>query len=388
MVCGVINYHDIELTIVCFAFTMMFLTIAIWKYKLLNIIPIALEEIIQNMHESILVVDSLDNIVYANNSLLLNFCYNRKSLINESVTNFVNELKQNIVCSEFSMKMLNAMEYGLNEYLYGEFIIMEPEQKYYYAYAKPIYDSKNKPIGRVFFFSDVSSYRQLVEELALFKERDRIAVEMHDNLGRTLTLLGANLELGLYELDDAKINISGKAEDKFLECINLSKEGLRQLRAFVSGITNIQIELQKGNNLIESLNNLFSKYTDLGIKIDFICNKENLSDSSVYDSSIYKICQEFITNSIRHGKATQIKINLNFGNDSIKLSIADNGKGCTKINKNFGLSRIVEYVSGINGKIQLSSKKNERFKIDIELPNKMEVPEDKKIHEIYSGVVF
>ncbi len=388
MVCGIVNFHKIDLTVVCFAFTMMFLTIAIGKYKLLNIIPIALEEITQNMNESILVIDSFNNIVYTNKSLLLNFCYNKKSLINEPITNFVSELRNNIVCNEFSTTLLDAMEFGTNEYINGEFKIMEPEQKYYFAYAKPIYDLKNKLIGRVFSFNDVSGYRQLVEKLALFKERDRIAVEMHDNLGRTLTLLEANLELGLYEMEKSNINFLGTSTGKFFESLNLSKEGLRQLRSFVSGITNIQVEKQKGKDLVISLNNLFSKYTDLGLKIDFTCNKKELSNSSIYDAFIYKICQESLTNSIRHGKAKQVKINLDFDIDVIKLNIVDDGKGCTKIKKNFGLSRIMEYVSGVNGKIQLSSKKDEGFSIDIELPNNVDLPESKEVHKEYSEVIF
>lgn len=388
MVCGIVNFHKIDLTVVCFAFTTMFLTIAIGKYKLLNIIPIAIKEITQNMHESILVIDSFNNIVYTNKSLLLNFCYNKKSLINEPITNFVSELRNNIVCNEFSTTLLDAMEFGTNEYINGEFMIMEPEQKYYFAYAKPIYDLKNKLIGRVFSFNDVSGYRQLVEKLALFKERDRIAVEMHDNLGRTLTLLEANLELGLYEMEKANINFLGASTGKFFESLNLSKEGLRQLRSFVSGITNIQVEKQKGKDLVISLNNLFSKYTDLGLKIDFTCNKKELSNSSIYDTFIYKICQESLTNSIRHGKAKQVKINLDFDVDVIKLNIVDDGKGCTKIKKNFGLSRIMEYVSGVNGKIQLSSKKDEGFSIDIELPNNVDLPESKEVHKEYSEVIF
>lgn len=388
MVCGIVNFHKIDLTVVCFAFTTMFLTIAIGKYKLLNIIPIAIKEITQNMHESILVIDSFNNIVYTNKSLLLNFCYNKKSLINEPITNFVSELRNNIVCNEFSTTLLDAMEFGTNEYINGEFMIMEPEQKYYFAYAKPIYDLKNKLIGRVFSFNDVSGYRQLVEKLALFKERDRIAVEMHDNLGRTLTLLEANLELGLYEMEKANINFLGTSTGKFFESLNLSKEGLRQLRSFVSGITNIQVDKQKGKDLVISLNNLFSKYTDLGLKIDFTCNKKELSNSSIYDAFIYKICQESLTNSIRHGKAKQVKINLDFDIDVIKLNIVDDGKGCTKIKKNFGLSRIMEYVSGVNGKIQLSSKKDEGFSIDIELPNNVDLPESKEVHKEYSEVIF
>lgn len=387
MVCGIINFHDIDLTIVCFAFTTMFLTIAIGKYKLLNIIPIAIEEITQNMHESILVIDSFNNIVYTNKSFLLNFCYNKKSLINEPITNFVGELRNNIVCNEFSTTILDAMEFGTDEYLYGEFMIIEPEQKYYYAYAKPIYDLKNKLIGRVFSFNDVSGYRQLVEKLALFKERDRIAVEMHDNLGRTLTLLGANLELGLSEVENADINFPGTSKDKLIESLNLSKEGLRQLRAFVSGITNLQVERQKGKNLVESLNDLFSKYQDLGLKVDFTCNKENFSDGSMYNAFIYKVCQESLTNSIRHGKAKQVTISLVFDISFIKLNIADDGKGCAKIKKNFGLSRIAEYVSGVNGKIKLSSKKDEGFSVDIELPINVDLPDSKEVLKFYNEVI-
>ena len=75
---------------------------------------------------------------------------------------------------------------------------------------------------------------------------------------------------------------------------------------------------------------------------------------------------ESITNSIRHGLATVVDIDIYKENNLLCLKIKDNGKGCKAINYGFGLKQMVERVSQIRGDINFYSENG--FTTEIKIP--------------------
>ena len=82
--------------------------------------------------------------------------------------------------------------------------------------------------------------------------------------------------------------------------------------------------------------------------------------------------QEFIQNSIKHGKAKQIAISLINAKDDIRLSLYDNGKGFVvkdlMIYKGQGLKNIESRVKSLNGEIELKSILNKGTEFNISFP--------------------
>ena len=81
---------------------------------------------------------------------------------------------------------------------------------------------------------------------------------------------------------------------------------------------------------------------------------------------IYRIVQESITNSIRHGKAKQIKIQIDREYNILKMHIEDNGIGCDNIEKGFGLHHMEERLSMLGGKLQYNGE--DGFTVDAQIP--------------------
>ncbi|TCL70734.1 histidine kinase/DNA gyrase B/HSP90-like ATPase [Hydrogenispora ethanolica] len=66
---------------------------------------------------------------------------------------------------------------------------------------------------------------------------------------------------------------------------------------------------------------------------------------------LYKICQEALTNAVRHGEARNVTIILKEAGRLIRLIIIDDGHGCREIKKGAGLSGMEQRVKTLNGEI-------------------------------------
>ena len=82
------------------------------------------------------------------------------------------------------------------------------------------------------------------------------------------------------------------------------------------------------------------------------------------------ICREVLTNAIRHGKAENISIILRAVDGVYRISIIDDGCGCKKINKGFGLLGIEERINKLNGRLLFGSDGVKGFYFHMEIPAK------------------
>lgn len=202
--------------------------------------------------------------------------------------------------------------------------------------------------------------RQL-EEISIIKERNRIAREIHDTLGHTLT--GAIIQL---EAAKKLIHID---HDKTLEAIEktqkITRDGFLDVKRAIQALRPILIE---EGNLKDSLEALFEKIeNDFHVRINHSIYPDTINEESI-KVSLYRIIQESITNSIRHGGATRIDIGLNKRDNSLELFINDNGKGCYHVQESYGLKGIRERVSACHGQIRILSNPNQGFQIQISMP--------------------
>lgn len=200
-----------------------------------------------------------------------------------------------------------------------------------------------------------------LEEISIVKERNRIAREIHDTLGHTLT--GAIIQL------EAAKKLIDVDRDKTLEAIEktqkITREGFVEVKRAIQALRPVLIE---EGNLKDSLEALFEKIeNDFKVSIESRIFTDELRDKSM-EVSLYRIIQESITNSIRHGDATKIQITLENRVTSIELSVTDNGKGCSTIREGSGLQGIKERINGYLGQVQILSTPNEGFQLQVTIP--------------------
>lgn len=150
---------------------------------------------------------------------------------------------------------------------------------------------------------------------------------------------------------------------------DIAKSSISSLREAVKLLKN-ERDIENFNGLIEKVINNFNLLNN--IKINYNANKKLDDLSEIIKKYIYKTIQESITNSIKHGKSTEIDIKITRKQKSIALVLSDNGIGCNKLIKSNGLIGIENRVTSLNGSVNYISNANLGFRIDINIPILME----------------
>lgn len=192
----------------------------------------------------------------------------------------------------------------------------------------------------------LKEYSKITEKMGETKERNRLAREIHDTLGHTLTGIAAGI--------DACITmVEKKPEDtkKQLEIISrVTRDGINEIRRSVNKLRPDALERL---NLESAIHQMIIEIESItNTRIYFESDVKNLNFASDEEDAIYRVIQESITNSIRHGKATQIWVHIKGGEGEIILTVKDNGIGCTEMKNGFGTRHIIERIKMLNGTVE------------------------------------
>jgi signal transduction histidine kinase len=157
--------------------------------------------------------------------------------------------------------------------------------------------------------------------IAQESERQRIARELHDETGQTLTALG----MGLRGMSETISTNRDRAIEQASELEKLATDGVEELQRLVSGLHPPQLDdLGLLAALRWYINDITSR-TNVSINLTSHGKKPILS--SDIRAVVFRIAQEAITNVIRHARASKIDIQLDYTDDNIYLRVEDNGAG-------------------------------------------------------------
>lgn len=204
---------------------------------------------------------------------------------------------------------------------------------------------------------DLENYANTIEEVTLLRERNRISREIHDNVGHALS----TIMIQLAALSNIiPINPKGAVEISD----NLAKftdDSLQNVRAAVRSMKPREFEEYEGLVSISEMVKNFEKLS--GIRVTLRFSDKFWSLNSDQTMVIYRLIQEFLSNSIRHGKATEVYIFLNFMESSLRIYMRDNGIGCSDIHEGVGLKSIRDRVKIWGGNMEYYSKEGEGFEV-------------------------
>lgn len=212
-------------------------------------------------------------------------------------------------------------------------------------------------------------YADSVNEVATQKERKRITREIHDSSGYVYTNLIALIEVA--------ISLGIKDQEKLTEILFDAKgqaiEGLRETRRAIRQLRETEDRKVYGIKEIIRILDTFKHAT--GIEVHLELGNVLWTYGRKIDLTIYRIIQESLTNSIRHGFATEVWIYFWEDGNRLKIFIRDNGKGTDTIEKGIGITSIEERIKGLNGVLSIPETKN-GFHLLIEFPIREVVEND------------
>ncbi|NLY17406.1 MAG: histidine kinase [Clostridiaceae bacterium] len=383
-----------DITSQVFLLSFILFGIAVYQKKFLNLYPVAARHFIETMTDGIIILDR-ENFVVGINDAVNNLLPGLDLKIYETEQKIIDYLGENCDKGFNNEPVLLKDESGF----LPEKRKIKIQEKVISIEVKTLADKYRNPSGKIIILEDFTEEQQLldeikkknllltkankrltksnymlmdankrlekmsntIEELAIMKERNRVGREVHDTVGHMLTLLIALAENAKLGLTDEQTNIK-EALDKSIE---LSRQALNDIRNCLNDICKEPFEKV---SLVDLMNHLMKTNYTPGTRVE-VSISENLKELCAERMmAIYRICQESITNAIRHGNAKTVNIIIKNQMNTVRLYIFDDGIGCSNIVKGYGLTGMEERVAKLCGKISFGSDGEKGFNIIAELP--------------------
>ena len=215
--------------------------------------------------------------------------------------------------------------------------------------------------------------RQLIE--AQEDERRRIARELHDQIGQVLTAIKMNLHTVQQDCN------STDAGSHIKDNIHAVDEALRLVRDLS---IDLRPPLLDDLGLVTALRwyvDRYAKRTGLNVDVVIELTDENERFSRELETACFRIAQEALTNIVRHAQASQILVYVGKDENSLSLSVKDDGAGfdveslrkrATRV-ATLGLISMQERAHAAGGTVDIDSVPSEGTEVRLKLPLEYEL---------------
>jgi two-component system, NarL family, sensor histidine kinase DesK len=189
-----------------------------------------------------------------------------------------------------------------------------------------------------------------IEQLAKTAERERIARDMHDVLGHSLSLIVLKSELARRLLASQP----ARAALEIAEIETAARQALAEVRRTITGYRSegFASELTRAAQVLETA----------GVRLNKPAKAPYLTPR--HEATLSLVLREAITNIVRHAGASECSIELSTAEDRTQLIIADDGRGDIREEGN-GLRGMRERVRELGGSLSLDSQRGTRLQVEL-----------------------
>ena len=201
------------------------------------------------------------------------------------------------------------------------------------------------------------------QEMAVSEERNRLARDLHDSAKQQA--LAASLELGaaltLYDRDP------GRAKKHLVEADALVDAVRKELTSLVDELRPLSLEEQDFVEILKEHAIEWSNRSGIELDVDIQGDSELSLETR---ETLFRIAQEALANIARHSAASHADVSLEYGMDSVTLTIKDNGRGFEPYGQHagLGLSSMRERAEVLGGSFKVESAPGQGTQIVVILP--------------------
>lgn len=197
------------------------------------------------------------------------------------------------------------------------------------------------------------------------KERKRIAGDLHDGVGQTMSAAKMNLSAISHEIPFA----NDEQKLAFDKAMALVDEGCKEVRTVSHNIMpNALLKSGLANAIRDFVNKIDSKVLQVNLYTDGL--NERLPGN--IETVLYRVVQECVNNVIKHAGASHLDLTLIKDEDGISITIEDNGKGFdidkAKDKDGIGLQNIITRIQYLKGIIEWDTAPGKGTVVTIQVP--------------------
>jgi len=205
-------------------------------------------------------------------------------------------------------------------------------------------------------------YSLKAEELAVMKERNRLAREIHDGLGHYLTTINIQIQAALATFEKKP----DRARELLLKAGNQSQEALSDVR---DSVATLRAPMDESLPLEMIFRDVLKGCECTGIETNFMMLGVERPMSPPLRFALFRTIQEAVSNIQKHAHAANIWVSLDFRQErQIELIIRDDGVGSDRAEGGFGLLGLRERARLVNGNLNITTSPGKGFEIDLKVP--------------------
>jgi len=192
-----------------------------------------------------------------------------------------------------------------------------------------------------------------VEQLAVSRERNRLARDLHDTLAHSLAALSVQLEA----LRTLLAHDPAAAQDALNGATTLARNGLEESRQAIQALRTDPLKTLGLVGALRSTLQAFQARSGVQADLSVAGQEPDLTDEEA--QALFRIADEALTNVERHAAAQQVTVRLAFGNDRIDLVVRDDGVGFDPDAVDpdrYGLTGIRERAAMIGARLRVHSR--------------------------------
>lgn len=354
-------------TILAATFSAAMYSLALFRFGLFDVVPLARTTIIEWLADGILVLDAEQRVVDLNSAAQQLLGVPRAKTIGLAADRVLRAFPDLL---ELSRAAATAQ------------IEMTLAARCYQVSSSPLIDRRGQQLGRVLMLHNITEVKQAQERLlqqqrlvATLQERDRVARELHDSLGQVLgyVKMQAQAARGLLARDQVE-----EADRYLAQLAAAAQEAHADVRAY---ILEARSDIAAEAGFCAALRHYLRRFSEIyGLATDLTVAPDVVDDSlePMVAVQLLRIIQEALTNARKHAGAQRVQVNLSQTANTLTACVQDDGAGFDPVSmealrgQNFGLSVMRERAAEIGGSVRIESAPGAGTRVVIAVPLRKE----------------
>lgn len=180
------------------------------------------------------------------------------------------------------------------------------------------------------------------------QERNRIAREVHDSIGHTLT----GLSFGIEACESISSGENEALRDQLSLLSEVCRQGIEDVRLSVASL---RADIPERRDLATNVTEMMEQTARVtGTSISHEIRLDGVQLDAEESDALYRVVQESITNAILHGHASAIRVEIYTQDAVLHIYVHDNGSGCKDLTEGFGITHMRERIHMLQGEISFA----------------------------------
>ena len=351
-------------TMIAVAFASVMYAVALFHFRLFDLVPVAYATVIEQMREAMLVLDARRRIVDLNPAAESILGIPRGSARGTDVGRVLPPLAgANAVTGAATAPAEITLETGKG-------------RRHYSVHVSPLVDRRQFARGDLVLLHDITeqklAHSQLVDTqraLATLRERDRVARDLHDSLGQVIGFLKMEAQAARSFLSR---NQASEAERNLARLVAAAQEAHTDVRQYILGA---RAGVANGSFLasLEQCLQGLRQTTGLATKLDAPDTLGGHPFNPTVEAQLLYMIQEALTNIRKHAAAHEVVVRLALVNGCVEAIVQDDGVGfdpasATNGGQTFGLRIMQERAAEVGGTVTMRSTPGRGAELVISVP--------------------